>query len=98
MSARAYWVYIMASQRNGTLYVGVTNDLARRAWQHRTGQGSQFAAKYRVTNLVWYEGYADVEEAIRREKQLKRWERRWKLELIERMNPTWKDLYEELNA
>jgi putative endonuclease len=88
----------MASQRNGTLYVGVTNDLARRAWQHRTGQGSQFAAKYRVTVLVWYETYADVLEAIRREKHIKGWNRRWKLELIEKANPTWRDLYGELNA
>ena len=98
ISERAFWVYIMASQRNGTLYVGVTNDLARRAWQLRTGQGSLFTTKYRVTLLVWYEGYSDVREAIRREKQLKGWERRWKLELIERMNPSWKDLYEILNA
>jgi putative endonuclease len=98
MAERAYWVYIMASQRNGTLYVGVTNDLARRAWQHRTGQGSQFTAKYKVTCLVWSERHGDVAEAISREKQIKKWERRWKLELIERSNPTWRDLYEELNA
>jgi putative endonuclease len=74
MSERAYWVYIMASERNGTLYVGVTNDLARRAWEHRTGRGSQFAAKYRVNKLVWCESYTDVQEAIRREKQLKGWD------------------------
>ena len=88
----------MASRRNGTLYIGVTNDLARRAWQHRTGRGSEFVAKYGVTKLVWYESYNDVNEAIRREKQLKKWERRWKLELIEKINPNWKDLYEELNC
>ena len=98
MSERAYWVYMLASQRNGTLYVGVTNDLARRVWQHRHGQGSQFAAKYKVTRLVWSEPYADVAEAITREKQIKKWERRWKLELIERANPTWRDLYDDLNA
>jgi putative endonuclease len=97
MSERTSWVYMMASQRNGTLYIGVTNDLARRAWEHRSGRGSQFTAKYRVTLLVWYEGYGDVQEAIRREKQLKGWERRWKLEMIEHMNPTWRDFYEDLN-
>ena len=67
-------------------------------WQHRAGQGSQFAAKYKVTRLVWYESHADVVEAIVREKQIKTWERRWKLELIERANPAWRDLYDELNA
>jgi putative endonuclease len=97
MSERAYWVYMMASKRNGTLYVGVTNDLARRAWEHRNGRGSQFVAKYRVNKLVWCESYTDVQEAIRREKQIKGWERRWKLELIERMNPNWNDLYDSLN-
>ena len=98
MFDRTYWVYLMASGRNGTLYIGVTNDLARRASQHRTGSGSAFAAKYGVNKLVWYESYNDVNDAIRREKQLKKWERRWKLELIERMNPEWNDLYEELNC
>jgi putative endonuclease len=97
MSERTYWAYIMASERNGTLYIGVTNDLARRVWEHRTGRGSQFAAKYRVSKLVWCESYTDVQEAIRREKQLKGWERRWKLELIERENPAWNDLYETMN-
>ncbi len=97
MSERAYWVYMMASQRNGTLYVGVTNDLARRAWEHRTGRGSQFASKHHVNKLVWCESYSDIQEAIRREKQLKGWERRWKLELIERQNPAWNDLYDALN-
>ena len=98
MPVRTYWVYMLASQRNGTLYVGVTNDLARRIWRHRAGRGSQFSAKYKVTRLVWYEPHADVLEAIVREKQIKKWERRWKLELIERANPTWRDLYEDLNA
>jgi putative endonuclease len=98
MSERAYWVYILASQRNGTLYVGVTNDLARRVWQHRSGQGSEFAAKYKVTRLVWCESHLRAVDAITREKQIKKWERRWKLELIESANPTWRDLYDELNA
>ncbi len=88
----------MASRRSGTLYVGMTNNLALRVSQHRTGIGSEFVAKYGVTMLVWYENYSDVNEAILREKQIKKWERRWKLELIERMNPDWKDLYHELNS
>ncbi len=97
MSDRRYSVYIMASRRNGTLYIGVTNNLSVRAYQHRNGAGSVFTAKYAVSMLVWYEHYADVREAIAREKQLKKWERRWKLELIESFNPTWVDLYETLN-
>jgi putative endonuclease len=92
-----YAVYIMASRRNGTLYVGVTNNIARRAYEHRNRIGAAFTRKYGVTQLVWYEHYADVNEAIAREKQLKKWERRWKLELIEAMNPDWTDLYGTLN-
>ncbi len=98
MTERRYSVYIMASRRNGTLYVGVTNHLAARAFQHRTGHGSEFTSKYAVTRLVWYEHYVDVNEAIAREKQLKKWERRWKLDLIESINPNWADLYETLNV
>jgi putative endonuclease len=97
MTERRYSVYIMASRRNGTLYVGVTNHLGARAFQHRNGAGSQFTARYGVKMLVWYEHYGDVRDAIAREKQLKKWERRWKLELIERFNPDWRDLYEILN-
>ena len=88
----------MASRRNGTLYVGVTNDLARRAYERRNGVGAAFTRKYNVRLLVWYERYADVREAIALEKQLKKWERAWKLGLIEAMNPDWADLYETLNA
>jgi len=98
MSAERYAVYIMASHRNGTLYVGVTNGLARRASEHRNGAGATFTRRYDVKRLVWYERHADVGEAIAREKQLKKWERAWKLELIEAMNPDWSDLYETLNA
>ena len=87
----------MASQRNGTLYVGVTNHLGARATQHRNGVGSQFTARYGDKMLVWYEHYGDVREAIAREKQLKKLERRWKLDLIERFNPEWRDLYGTLN-
>ena len=94
----SYAVYIMASRRNGTLYVGVTNDIARRAYEHRNGLGAAFTRKYGVTQLVWCEHYADINEAIAREKQLKKWERAWKLELIEAMNPDWADLYKTLNT
>ena len=93
-----YAVYIMASRRNGTLYVGVTNDIARRAFEHRNGVGAAFTRKYGVTRLVWYERYADVNEAIAREKQLKKWERAWKLEIIAAMDPDWNDLYQTLNT
>ena len=92
-----YAVYILASRRNGTLYIGVTNNLALRTSQHRAGAGSAFTARYRVTQLVWYEFYRDIREAIAREKQLKKWERRWKLTSIEDFNPRWADLYETLN-
>ncbi len=97
MTERRYSVYIMASRRNGTLYVGVTNHLGARAFRRRNGVGSQFTTKYGVKTLVGYEHYGDVREAITREKQLKKWERRWKLGLIERFNPDWRDLYETLN-
>ncbi len=98
MVDRLYSVYIMASRRNGTLYIGVTNHLARRAFEHRNGVGSQFTARYAVKMLVWYEHYGFINDAIAREKQLKKWERRWKLELIEAFNPNWSDLYETLNC
>jgi putative endonuclease len=98
LSERTYTVYIMASRRNGTLYIGVTNNLALRAYQHRTGVGSTFTTKYGVKMLVWYEAYGNVNEAIAREKQLKKSERKWKLGLIEEFNPEWRDLYETLNA
>ncbi|MET7246591.1 GIY-YIG nuclease family protein [Methylobacterium sp. EM32] len=92
----AYHVYMMASAQHGTLYVGVTNDLARRAYEHRSqGQGS-FTARYGVTRLVWYEEYDRVQEAIAREKMLKRWRRDWKVRLIEEFNPLWDDLYPTL--
>lgn len=94
---RTYWVYILASQRNGTLYVGVTNDLARRAFEHRAGEGGIFTRRYGVKHLVWAEEHGEINEAIAREKQIKRWERAWKLRLIEESNPEWNDLYETLN-
>ena len=94
---RCFYVYIMTNRPNGTLYVGVTNDLARRVYEHKTRQARGFTSRYNVHMLVWYETYGDVNEAIAREKQLKKWERRWKLELIETFNPAWKDLYFDLN-
>jgi putative endonuclease len=91
------YVFIRASRRNGTLYVGVTNDLARRAWEHKQGTARGFTRKYGVTSLVWYERHDDIVEAIAREKRLKKWNRAWKLELIESVNPDWRDLYDDLN-
>lgn len=96
--AKTYFVYMMASRRNGTLYTGVTNDLARRATQHRNGTGSNFTQMYNVSRLVWAERHDDINVAIAREKAIKKWRRAWKLELIERGNPDWDDLYETLNA
>jgi len=93
---REYYVYILASRRNGTLYVGVTNDLARRAFEHREGAGAIFTRRYAVGLLVYYEVYQDVRDAIVREKALKKWRRAWKLKLIESANPQWQDLYESL--
>ncbi|MEO1694418.1 MAG: GIY-YIG nuclease family protein [Pseudomonadota bacterium] len=89
---RSAFVYLLASQRNGTLYVGVTNDLERRIADHRYGAGTSFTAKYNVTRLVWYEQWDDIRDAITREKQLKRRPRAAKLALIEARNPDWKDL------
>ena len=93
---KRYFVYIMASKRNGTLYIGVTNDLARRVHEHKTDQVEGFTKKYGVHRLVHYEETNDIESAILREKQLKKWRRRWKLELIEESNPQWNDLYNGL--
>jgi putative endonuclease len=91
------WVYIMTNRPSGTLYVGVTNDIARRAWEHRDGSGSGFTARYGLTRLVSIERHEDIETAIRREKRLKHWPRSWKLDLIETGNPGWDDLYVWLN-
>lgn len=95
---QTYHVYILASGRNGTLYKGVTGDLAERCGQHRSGQGSNFTRRYGVHRLVHAEPFADVNEAIAREKAVKKWRRAWKLELIEQGNPQWLDLYDRLNG
>jgi putative endonuclease len=91
---RSYWTYILASRPRGTLYIGVTN--GRRVEQHRAGEASAFTRKYHVRTLVWYEEFADVRQAIQREKTLKHYVRDWKLNLIERTNPHWVDLYPTL--
>jgi putative endonuclease len=98
MRDHVYWVYILASRRNGTLYVGVTNDLVRRAQEHREGLVPGFTKRYRVKLLVWMELRHDINTAILREKRIKRWHRKWKLELIEAQNPQWRDLWPELTA
>ena len=98
MNEKNYYVYILASQRNGTLYVGVTGDLKKRVWEHRTKAVDGFTQKYGVSHLVYVEIYNDVQQALQREKNIKKWPRKWKLELIEKDNPEWDDLYEVLNT
>jgi len=93
---RSYAVYILASRRNGTLYTGVTGDLAQRIHQHKAGAGGAFTRKYRVNQLAHIELFSDVNEAIAREKAIKKWRRAWKLELIETGNPSWQDLSGDL--
>lgn len=92
-----YYVYILASQRNGTLYTGVTNDLIRRVWEHKYDLVKGFTMEYGVHNLVYYEQHQEIEQAILREKRIKRWKRKWKLDLIEEKNPNWDDLYESIS-
>jgi len=94
--ARRYFVYILANEVRGVLYVGVTNDLARRFWEHKTRVVPGFTSKYGITKLVYYEEYASILEARTRERTLKRWRRAWKFKLIEQVNPTWRDLTDEL--
>jgi len=92
----SYWVYILASKPRGTLYVGVTNNLVRRVAEHRDGLVEGFTKGYHVKMLVYFEEHEDVNEAIKREKQVKRWARAWKIELIRQKNPDWRDLFEEI--
>ncbi|MBI5375003.1 MAG: GIY-YIG nuclease family protein [Candidatus Schekmanbacteria bacterium] len=91
-----YYVYILSNKRNGTLYAGVTSDLIKRVYEHKNNLVDGFTKKYGVHFLVWYEVHTSVEEAIKREKQIKKWNRKWKLELIESFNKEWKDLYEQI--
>jgi putative endonuclease len=90
--ANTYYVYILASKRNGTLYIGVTNNLERRIYEHKNDIVRGFTKKYKIHSLVYYEDTNDIYTALQREKQLKKWNRKWKLELIERVNPDWNDI------
>ncbi|MEA3128105.1 MAG: putative endonuclease [Caballeronia sp.] len=92
----SFFVYILASRRNGTLYVGMTDDLVRRTWEHRNGVVPGFSRKYGVKSLVWYEVHDTREAAFQRERQIKKWNRAWKLELIEKSNLEWRDLGDDL--
>jgi putative endonuclease len=92
----AFFVYIVASKRNGTLYIGMTDDLLKRAWQHRHGVIPGFTRNHHVKSLVWYEAHESRATAITRERQMKKWDRAWKLELIESHNPDWRELGEGL--
>ncbi|HKI77969.1 MAG TPA: GIY-YIG nuclease family protein [Ignavibacteriaceae bacterium] len=91
-----YYVYILASKKNGTLYIGVTHNLIRRIYEHKEGLIEGFTKKYNVKMLVYYEIHTEINNAIKREKQMKKWYRKWKTKLIEKNNPEWKDLYNKL--
>ena len=93
---KQYYIYILANKFNGTLYIGVTNNLIKRIYEHKNNIADGFTKKYAIHNLVYYESYDSIENAIIREKQLKKWNRAWKINLIEKLNPKWKDLYVEL--
>ena len=89
---KSYFVYILASKRNGTLYIGITNNLTRRIFEHKSGMIDGFTKKYLIDKLVYFESTSDINEAIKREKRLKKWKRQWKIDLIEKSNPDWRDL------
>ncbi|HEY2627577.1 MAG TPA: GIY-YIG nuclease family protein [Usitatibacter sp.] len=93
---RQYYVYILTDKLYGTLYVGVTNDLQRRIWEHKHDLVDGFTREHRLHRLVWFEAHGDVIQAIAKEKRIKRWRRDWKVNLIQRMNPVWADLYEQI--
>jgi putative endonuclease len=94
----AFYVYIVASRRNGTIYTGSTDDLGRRIWEHKAKAREGFSKTYACDRLVWFEGFPSREDAFRRERRIKEWRRSWKLMLIEEHNPTWRDLYETLHG
>ena len=96
MAEKYYYVYLLANKPRGTLYVGVTSKLVQRVWQHKEEQVDGFTKRYGLKSLVWYEQHEDVLQAILREKQIKNWNRLWKIELIESGNPEWLDLYETI--
>ena len=93
---RQYYVYILASKKNGTLYIGVTNNLLKRVYEHRNDFVDGFTKKYHVHDLVYYEVYSNITDAITREKRMKKWRRQWKIGLIEKTNPQWRDLYSDI--
>ena len=93
---KAYYLYMMTNKKNGTLYIGISGDLVKRCYEHKNELADGFTKKYRLHHLVYYEVHNDPAEAILREKQMKKWNRSWKIELIEKQNPEWKDLYGEL--
>ncbi len=95
MKQKTYYVYILASKRNGTLYVGVTGDLKRRISEHKSKDSNSFSVKYSVDKLVFYEAFNDIDKALKQEKCIKKWNRAWKLQLIEERNPEWVDLSED---
>ena len=96
MEEKLSYIYIMASGKNGTLYIGITSNLVDRVNKHKHGLYDGFTKKYNIKNLVYYEVFGDIQEAFTREKQLKKWKRDWKVKLIEKNNPSWKDLFDEL--
>jgi putative endonuclease len=98
VGAPSYYIYILASRTGGTLYVGITNDLIRRVYEHKSKSTDSFTEKYDVAKLVYFEQFDDPENAIKREKRLKKWSRAWKISLIEKDNPDWDDLYPEIAA
>ncbi len=91
-----YYIYILASKKNGTLYIGVTTNLVKRIWEHKNDLVEGFTKKYKVHDLVYFEATDTINSAIEREKQMKKWNRQWKIELIKKMNPEWKDLYNKI--
>ena len=93
---RSSYVYMVASKRNGTLYVGLTSDLVRRIWEHKNDVVDGFTKRYGVHTLVWYEAHGSIQDAIQREKNIKDWKRAWKIELIQRSNPLWHDVYQNI--
>jgi putative endonuclease len=93
-----FYVYILASGLNGTLYIGVTSNLVKRVWEHKENLVAGFTKRYGVKNLVWYEVHEEMEAAIVREKRLKKWNRAWKIKLIQKTNPRWRDLYADISV
>ena len=93
---KQYYIYILASKKNGTLYIGVTNNLIKRVYEHKNNLVKGFSQKYSVHNLIYNEIFNDVYEAITKEKRMKKWKRQWKIELIRKFNPEWRDLYDEI--